>query len=433
MPKNFITPSYMNEFACLGGDCEDTCCQHWDISLDRLHYEKIISSARANKDVNTRVQKYIVLNSDDGADKKKYAQINMNSEGYCPFLQSDHLCQLHAEFGPEFLGNICAFYPRVLSSYEETVELTGAMSCPEVVRQCLLGKEGADGFTRLDTSKLPRSDDLLFTRRLPSAGLDYYADKFRTVREVMLHVLNLDDYAFETRLYFLSNLCHRLAPGYHEGCKGNDKLLREELRRIYDRKTLDSLDDYYLNYVTSEPVAIVVIQAILQLRLQQVTDDKFSRLIISIFTTLRTQLEQGDDLEVYGDNLPPDELWQLYQQHWDKLNARFGARLEVFLTRYLTNCLQREWFVTMPDPFIYIHLLTIRLALLRFLITCHPGMQDLLEMEDDQKRFDNQVVEVVYLFARSIDHNHAFLSVVYQAITEQQMMSFDYAMPFIKF
>jgi len=343
MSKNYITPSYMNDFACLGGDCEDTCCQHWDISLDRLHYEKIVANTKGNKAINALVQKYIALNPEHTLNEKKYALINMNAEGYCPFLQNDHLCQLHAEYGPEFLGNICAFYPRVLSTYEETVELTGAMSCPEVVRQCFFGKENADGFTGLDTSRLPRSDDLPLTRRLPSAGLDFYTGRFITVREVMLQVLNLDDYAFETRLYFLSNLCHRLAPGYHEGSNGNDKLLQEELRRIHDRKTLDSLDNYYLNYVTSEPVAIIVIQAILKLRQQQVADDKFSRLIVSVFTNLRVQLEQGDDSEVYADNLPPEKLWQLYQLHWDKLNARFGARLEVFLTRYLTNCLQREY------------------------------------------------------------------------------------------
>ena len=31
----------MQAFQCLGGECEDTCCQHWDIRFDKLHYEKL--------------------------------------------------------------------------------------------------------------------------------------------------------------------------------------------------------------------------------------------------------------------------------------------------------------------------------------------------------------------------------------------------------
>jgi hypothetical protein len=115
------------------------------------------------------------------------------------------------------------------------------------------------------------------------------------------------------------------------------------------------------------------------------------------------------------------------------LNAQYGIRLEQCLTRYLVNCLQREWFVSMPDPFVYIHLLTIRLAVLRFLISSHPRIRQCLQQRADSTEIDKLLVEIVYLFARGIDHNHAFLHVVYQAMLEQQMMSFDYAMPFIKF
>jgi hypothetical protein len=48
-------------------------------------------------------------------------------------------------------------------------------------------------------------------------------------------------------------------------------------------------------------------------------------------------------------------------------------------------------------------------------------------------KFNNKIVEIVYLYARSIDHNLTFLQVVYQAMLEQQMMTFDYSMAFIKF
>lgn len=423
----------MQAFRCLGGECEDTCCQHWDIRFDKMHYEKLREAVQVEPEQQALFQQYIVLNDGEQATDRDFARIKLNDKGFCPFLDASGLCQLHARFGIAPLSNVCAFFPRVLSAYADRVEMTGALSCPEVVRGCLLSDETQQAFTAFEPGILPRTDDVPLTRVVPASDIDFYASQFPAVREVMIWLAQLDNYAFETRLYFLSNLCHRLARGYHQGATPNQKLLDDELQRIQTGKTLDTLDNYYLNYVTAEPVAIVVIQAVLQLRMQQVPDDKLSRMASGIFADYRTQIQAEREIEVYGENLPPEELWHCYQQHWDVLNAQYGIRLEQCLTRYLVNCLQREWFVSMPDPFVYMHLLTIRLAILRFLISSHPHIRQCLQQRAGSAEIDKQLVEIVYLFARGIDHNHAFLHVVYQAMLEQQMMSFDYAMPFIKF
>ena len=423
----------MQAFRCLGGECEDTCCQHWDIRLDKVHYEKLREAVSAAPEQLKLFQQYIVLNDSEQATARDFAHIKLNAEGFCPFLETDGLCQLHAKFGVAPLSNVCAFFPRVLSAYAERIEMTGALSCPEVVRRCLLSDDSEQAYLEFNPGILPRTQDIPLTRVVPANEIDFYATQFPLVREVMLWLAQLENYAFETRLYFLSNLCHRLARGYHQACAANQKLLDEELGRIQAVRTLDSLDKYYLNYVTAEPVAIVVIQAVLQLRMQHAPDDKLSLMASGIFANYRSQIQDERDIEVYGENLPPDELWHCYQRNWDMLNAHYGIRLEQCLSRYLVNCLQREWFVSMPDTFVYLHLLTIRLAILRFLIASHPRILQCLQQQTDSTEIDKQVVEIVYLFARGIDHNHAFLQVVYQAMAEQQMMSFDYAMPFIKF
>lgn len=216
------------------------------------------------------------------ASEQNFAHIKLKADGYCPFLDSDGLCQPHARFGITALSNACAFFPQVLSAYRDDVEMTGALSCPEVVRFCLLGD-------------MP-------IRNSRSSSRPYY----------------------------------------------------REPRRVY-------------------------------------------------------------------------------QENWDRLNAQYGVRLEQCLGRYLVNCLQREWFISMPNPFVYMHLLTIRLAILRFLIAGHPQIQRCLQQQAGGAEIDKYIVETVYLFARGIDQNLPFLQVVYEAMAEQQMMSFDYAMPLIKF
>ena len=423
----------MREFRCLGGDCEDTCCQHWDIHYDRQHYDVLAGAVAGRTHEEALFRAHVIVNPDATATDRDYAAIRLNENGYCPFLEDSGLCHLHSEFGIAPLSNICAFFPRVLSAFAMQVEMTGAMSCPEVVRLCLNSDLSAQAFVDFEPAMLPRQEDIPLARQVPASGLDFYAEKFPQVREVMLWLAQLEDYAFETRLYFLSSLGDRLAQSYHQGCAGDESFITYELQRIRNSRTLDTLDNYFLNYVTSEPVAIIVVQAILQLRIQQVPDDKLSRIVQLILQEYRSEIAQAPEAEVYGDNLPPDDLWRCYQRRWDRLNASFGIRVEECLTRYLVNCLQREWFISMPDPFVYIHLLCIRLAALRFLIASDPQIQFLIDSEAPLDELDRKIVELIYLFARGIDHNHAFLHVVYQAIAEQQMMSFDYAMPFIKF
>ncbi len=437
MSDSIKSPEYMRSFQCLGGSCEDTCCQHWDIHLDKYHYDLLRERVEKHPREAKLVKQHIKLQDAQFTSDKNYAYIQLNKAGYCPFLTKKGFCHLHQKFDVTPLSDICAFFPRVLSKVNGVIELTGALSCPEVVRKCLFSTDEEQAFVDYPIAQLPRDEHIPITRQCHDIGDSFYHQHFLRVRDVMLGLLKNDDYALETRLYFLANFNYRIATHYHQHAAENNKILNSEIERIQSDATLKSLDSYYEQFNSAEPVAIVVIQAILRLQIQHANQDKLSKLATVIFDTYRAQMDHVDDLEVYGDNLPPEPLWQGFQQNWDKINARFGIQLENYLSRYLANCLQREWFISLPDPFVYIHMLTIRMAILRFLIVSHPEIINLTTSQQDKATVDNAfaeyVVQVIYLFARSIDHNLAFLQVIYEAINEQQMMSFDYSMPFIKF
>ena len=77
-----------------------------------------------------------------------------------------------------------------------------------------------------------------------------------------------------------------------------------------------------------------------------------------------------------------------------------------------------------------------------FLVYSHPQIYQLVDRlaasgaalsEADLALFRQWVVEVIYRNSRAIDHNTTFLKVVYDAIHEQQMMTYEYSLPFIKF
>ena len=434
MQKKIVTPAYMRHFHCLGGECEDTCCQNWDINLDKSHYNRLLKSVEPNPHDKELFDRNIFLHDQSSASQTNYAYIKMSESGYCPFYTETGLCYVHDKYGIEPLNDTCTFFPRVLSQSDDVIELTGALSCPEVVRLCLFSEEAAQPMEEASLDILPRAEYPL--SRKVQVDSNNYTDKFLDVRQEMIVIMSDSDYSFEARLYFLANFCYRLASHYHHGCE-NNRRVDEEIKRIHSKEIKNQLDDYFFKFTNSEPVAIVVIQAILQLRIQHDGNDKLSQLVRSILEKYKINYERSEDFDVYGENIPPDILAAAFQQHWERLNTRFGVILEECFSRHVVNCLQREWFISMPDPFSYIHMLTIRLAVLRFLITSHPDIISLLKNDNDDvssiEEFKKIMVEIVYLYARSIDHNHTFLHVVYQAMLEQQMMSFDYSMAFIKF
>ena len=429
MQKKLIAPGYMHRFACLGGDCEDTCCQKWDINLDKQHYEMLLNKVNTNPQDQALFDSNIRLHGSNHSSETNYAYIKLNDSGYCPFLNNNSLCQLHAHYGVEPLSSICAFFPRVLSEQDDMVEMTGALSCPEVVRLCLFSSNEDQVMRELDYDKLPRPEYPV-SRKIESST-DSYLARFDDVRAQMIDIINDSNYSFEARLYFLANFSNRLASFYHQDCE-NSLRVDEEIKRIQNEDIKKQLDDYFFKFSNTEPIAIIVIQAILQLRIQHEGQDKLSKLAKQILESYRLSYEKSEDFDVYGDNVPPDQLALLFQQRWDQINAKYGVRLEECFTRYVLNCLQRAWFISLPDPFVFIHMLTIRVAILRFLITSHPDMLSLLEDDESVMTFDQKIVEIIYLYARSIDHNLAFLHVVFQALSEQQMMSFDYSMALIK-
>ena len=38
-PTEFIAPRFADRFACIGALCEDSCCHHWRIDVDKDHHQ----------------------------------------------------------------------------------------------------------------------------------------------------------------------------------------------------------------------------------------------------------------------------------------------------------------------------------------------------------------------------------------------------------
>lgn len=116
-------PHYYSDFRCLAGDCPDSCCQEWDVLVDRESALRYLSLPGALGD-SLRSHLY----QEDG---NYYLQI---TDRRCPMWQADGLCRIQAQLGHEALCRVCQEFPRLRHEYGDFVELGLELSCPEAAR-----------------------------------------------------------------------------------------------------------------------------------------------------------------------------------------------------------------------------------------------------------------------------------------------------------
>lgn len=132
-------PSYVEGFRCIGGSCEDSCCIGWDIDIDKLTFR---SYFRTNhEEMKQRFRAHVYKNEVCDSEEVDYGKVKIGENHWCPFLNSEKLCDIYINLGEEYLSNVCTSYPRVLNIVDNHHEMSLFMSCPEAVRMLLADDE----------------------------------------------------------------------------------------------------------------------------------------------------------------------------------------------------------------------------------------------------------------------------------------------------
>lgn len=422
---NLLSLPYMQKFKCIADKCEDTCCQDWHVRVDRLHYQRMSDWSKTDPVQKVIFSKSVLLNEPDASTDKNFAYIKMDENGFCPYLNTEKQCTLHIKQGLDILSDICAFYPRFVSVKNNIKELSGALSCPEVVRLCL--SENIENHVQLkvDDSILPEREKTPVHRTLSiDDDSPLYEKYFENVQQTFIDIIKLTDCDYFTRLYILASYSHSISTIYFDACVSLDSDALENYRsHVFDSSYKESVSHFMGQYENEQPLACIVIYSILTLKHQQAPEDKLSKMVVNMFNDYAKKL----GLDSYEEIQNAAEYSAAFQNRCTKFSNTVHHQIEDYLIKYLLNCFYREWFITMPSAFIYIQMLLVRVAIIRFIIYSR------VSPEMSAAQIKEISVEVIYQFARAVDHNMAFLQVVYEALTEQQMLHFDYSTPLIKF
>lgn len=188
--------NYAMRFACIGGQCEDTCCAGWTVPVDKPAMAGFsqLPAGPLKSEIQAAIER-------SEPPSPHFAVIRMNAEHRCPLQTSSGLCKVHAELGERALPEICRQYPRYLQMMNGRQEIALALSCPEAVRLVLftpdlLGPEGAKPVGRGGPSLSA------------SQPLHVWADQIRAL--VLWLVAGKLRYPLWQRLFMIRLLCHRL-------------------------------------------------------------------------------------------------------------------------------------------------------------------------------------------------------------------------------
>ena len=128
-----LYPAYSDFFHCLAGACPDSCCRAWEIGIDP-------DTASFYRGVPGPLGEKLrrCLSTDENGDA--YFPL---SDGRCPFLKPDNLCEIHAALGEAATGSVCRQYPYFIEEYEGFTEKCPSLSCPAAAE--LVFAEPLDG------------------------------------------------------------------------------------------------------------------------------------------------------------------------------------------------------------------------------------------------------------------------------------------------
>ena len=121
---NVVYPDYYRDFRCIAGECPDTCCGGWKISIDDRTWK---TYRRQKGDWGRKLRRSM--------DRENRSFLLEG--GFCPFLDEEKLCGIQKRMGEKNLCRTCRDYPRHMEVYDGLKEVSLSLSCPEAARLIL--------------------------------------------------------------------------------------------------------------------------------------------------------------------------------------------------------------------------------------------------------------------------------------------------------
>lgn len=384
-----LQPSFYDKFACLGGACQYTCCQHWDIFFTKEEFKNIKRKIHSDEFKELFQDAFILEKGSD------ICKIKFREDDKCKFLSDEGLCKIYTEVGPENMFGICRNFPRVLFRYLDRYNRFLSIGCEEVVNLLLEEKNGLTfelterEFTKPELEACP-----VVTLQVVSKHPEYAL--WDDMMALVVDTLQNRNYRFGQRMVLLGIAMKKV-----------DSIMLDDKVDVNDR--ISMIKQYTKNFVNE-----INDVELFQKKLQNIKSDGQKRLMQSVIfyltrsgTKLKEKVEKRIDLvqnleKVVGQdgkekvNLRVDCNIEKYQQAM--------ADFEEFIKdkEYWLENVMIEGFLSVKFPFrlqgnfwFNYCAMAVTYSIFLFMLTC------CLQKDSTKEEFVYYVVEL----ARTLFHN----------------------------
>jgi len=375
-------PKYLEQFACIGPSCEDTCCAGWRIELDQPTFERYEGLSNMNSEPLSNLMTKVQTN----ATARNYGEMILNERMECPMLTKEKLCSIQLQWGEQQLSPICNSYPRVTNVVEGVYERSTLLSCPEAARRALLNPAGITFVTKEEEA----SDARHYIRKIYDPRVGKHAERalyYSELRTFATQLLQNRAYSLTDRLLILGEYCKRLqiiveseaSPVYLQEC------ISDMTAAIAD----GSVRSVISGVPSDVPLQMKLLRELIAMRVfVGVNSKRYLALLQNVLT----------GLQYSGDALKPETI-QIYREAYEQYYAPFMAQHEYMLENYWVIFAYRELFPRVNDhPLRDYVLATSHYALIRFHLI---GLAAYYKESFNIKH----VLDMIQTYSKTIEHS----------------------------
>ncbi len=221
---SFLSYKDYYDFKCIGTNCKETCCQtsNWIVDIDDAtlkRYEALPKSSNVMENIAPYA---------DGIQ-------GLKCEGtHCTFFDSNRLCSLYLNYGPEYMSETCHLFPRYLKLSGSNFKICLSLGCPVVSEKYLFSSEPIEIISYYE----PDPHVSLASKNL-SQNHEIVLFLFHAIHKI---VQNTDHLLFE-KLIHMSLMYRSLATHNNENFDLKDltDLIAKYENNFTDKETLDHI------------------------------------------------------------------------------------------------------------------------------------------------------------------------------------------------
>ncbi len=411
MVKNIkkIYPRYFEEFKCIGGKCEDSCCIGWNIDIDKITFKKYFKVK--DPEMKRMFQKNVQNNERCSSEDIDYGIVKLKKDKRCPFLDEENYCVIHSNLGEDYLSNVCTCFPRVTNKIDDTYEMSLDVACPEAARLILLNKEGIKFVSKEESigKHIISAQIDSKIKEVQNSPLRY----FREIRDFCIDIIQNRDFKLNERLYILGDFINKLEDQFNNNLEDIDKFIStynvKRVAKEYSSEDINSLlGNDNMNYIIQMNFFIKMLKILkVDKEVESITFKKYTKEIL-------------DGYKIESDK-SINENSNLYIKAFEEYEEIIENEYNYIFENYLVNFIYNNMFPfnEVLTPFDSYIMLLMRVAFIKFYLV---GLY--LNGEDNNKE---KIVGFIQVFSKTIEHHKVFLIDALAYIKRNEFNNMEFA------